>query len=53
MLLSNDIPVGTKCGPILADLFVYSYELESLLNVVKEEKVKVARYFPVYFSSLT
>jgi hypothetical protein len=39
------IPMGTKCAPLLADLFLYSYESEFLQNLVKDKKVHEARAF--------
>ena len=39
------IPMGTNCAPLLADLFLYSYENEFLDNLVKEGKRKLARKF--------
>ena len=39
------IPVGTNCAPILADLFLYSYENEFLDKLIKEGKRKRARKF--------
>ena len=32
------IPMGTNCAPLLADLFLYSYENEFLDKLVKEGK---------------
>ena len=32
------IPMGTNCAPLLADLFLYSYENEFLDKLVKERK---------------
>ena len=32
------IPMGTNCAPLLADLFLYSYEDEFLDELVKEGK---------------
>ena len=29
------IPVGTNCAPLLADLFLYSYENEILDNMIR------------------
>ena len=29
------IPMGTNCAPLLADLFLYSYENEFLVNMIK------------------
>ena len=32
------IPMGTNCAPLLADLFLYSYENEFLDKLIKEGK---------------
>ena len=40
-----DIPMGTNCAPLLADLFLYSYENEFLDILIKEGKRKFARKF--------
>jgi hypothetical protein len=32
------IPMGTNCAPLLANLFVYSYESEFLEKLVKDKK---------------
>ena len=37
------IPVGANCAPLLADLFLYSYENEFLDKLIKEGKRKLAR----------
>ena len=34
------IPMGTNCAPLLADLFLYSYENELLDKLIKECKLK-------------
>ena len=39
------IPMGTNCAPILADLFLYSYENEFLDKLIKEGKRKLSRKF--------
>ena len=39
------IPMGTNCAPLLADLFLYSYENEFLDKLIKEGKRKFARKF--------
>ena len=39
------IPVGTNCTPLLADLFLYSYENEFLDKLIKEGKRRLARKF--------
>ena len=37
--------MGTNCAPLLADLFLYSYENEFLDELIKEGKRKLARKF--------
>ena len=32
-------PMGTNCAPLLADLFLYSYESEFLQKLVKDKKI--------------
>ena len=39
------IPMGTNCAPLLADLFLYSYESEFLQKLVKDQKIHEARTF--------
>ena len=39
------ISMGTNCAPLLADLFLYSYENEFLDKLIKEGKRKLARRF--------
>ena len=39
------IPMGTNCVPLLADLFLYSYESEFLQKLVKDKKIHEARAF--------
>jgi hypothetical protein len=39
------IPMGTNCAPLLADLFLYSYESEFLQLLVKDKKIHEARSF--------
>ena len=39
------IHMGTNCAPLLADLFLYSYENEFLDKRIKEDKRKLARKF--------
>ena len=39
------IPMGTNCAPLLADLFLYSYENEFLDELIKEGKRKLAQLF--------
>jgi hypothetical protein len=37
--------MGTNCAPLLADLFLYSYESEFLQKLVKNKKIHDARAF--------
>ena len=39
------IPVGTNCAPLLADLFLYSDEIEFLDNMIRSGHRKLARSF--------
>ena len=39
------IPMGTNCAPLLADVFLYSYENQFLDKLIKEVKRKLARKF--------
>jgi hypothetical protein len=33
------IPMGTKCAPILADLFLYSYEADFIQRFIKKNEI--------------
>ena len=39
------ISMATNCAPLLADLFLYSYESEFLQQLVKDKKIHEARDF--------
>ena len=41
--------MGANCAPLLADLFLYSYENECLDRLVKESKKKLARKFNLLY----
>ena len=43
------IPMGTNCAPLLADLFLYSYEIEFLDKLIKEGKRKLAKKFSLSY----
>ena len=43
------IPMGTNCAPLLADLFLYSYENEFLDKLIKEGKRKLSRKFSLIY----
>ena len=46
------IPMGANCAPLLADLFLYSYEAEFIQGLLKKNEKKLARSFnftfPIY-----
>jgi hypothetical protein len=43
------IPIGTKCAPLLADLFPYSYEADFIQGLLKKNEKKPARSFNFTF----
>ena len=43
------IPMGTNCAPLLADLFLYSYEAEFIQSLVRQKKLSVAKAFNFTF----
>ena len=43
------IPMGTNCAPLLADLFLYSYENEFLDNMIRSGHRRLARSFNLYY----
>ena len=43
------IPMGTNCAPLLADLFLYSYEAEFIQSLVKEGNRTLAKMFNLTF----
>ena len=44
-----EIPMGTNSAPLLADLFLYSYENEFLDKLIKQGKRKPARKFSLSY----
>jgi hypothetical protein len=44
------IPMSTNCAPLLADLFLYSYEAEFIQGLLKKSKKKLARSFNFTFN---
>ena len=42
--------MGTNCAPLLAELFLYSYENEFLDKLIKEGKRKLATKFNLSYS---
>ena len=43
------IPMGTNCAPLLADLFLYSYEAEFIESLLKSGKKTEAKSFNFTF----
>ena len=43
------IPMGTNCAPLLAGLFLYSYENEFVDKLIEEGKRKLARTFSLSY----
>ena len=43
------IPMGTNCAPLLADLFLYSYEADFIQGLLKKNEKKLARSFNFLF----
>ena len=43
------IPMGTNCAPLLADLFLYSYEAEFVQNLLSNKQKKLAACFNFTF----
>ena len=43
------IPMGTNCAPLLADLFLYSYESDFIQGFLKKNEKKLARSFNFTF----
>ena len=43
------IPMGMNCAPLLAGLFLYSYESEFLDNMIRGGQRKLARSFNRYY----
>ena len=41
--------MSTNCAPLLADLFLYSYEAEFIQGLLKKSKKKLARSFNFTF----
>ena len=43
------IPMGTNCAPLLADLFLYSYESDFLDGLLKQKHKQLAQSFNFSF----
>ena len=44
-----DIPMGTNCAPLLADLFFYSYEADCIQGLLKKNEKTLGRSFNFMF----
>ena len=43
------IPMGTNCAPLLADLFLYSYENEFLDNMIRSGHMNTLALLPANY----
>ena len=43
------IPMSTNCAPLLADLFLYSYEADFIQGLLKKNEKKLTRCFSFTF----
>jgi hypothetical protein len=43
------VPMGTSCAPLLADLFLYSYEAYFIQGLLKKNEKKLAQSFNLTF----
>ena len=43
-------PLGTNCAPLLADLFLYSYENEFLDNIIRYGHKRLTRSFNLIYA---
>jgi hypothetical protein len=48
-LVGFGIPMCTTCAPLLADLFLYSYEADFIQGLLKKNQTKLARFFNFTF----
>ena len=46
------IPIGTNGAPLLADLFLYSYEADFIQGLLKKSEKKLARSFNFTFRKI-
>ena len=47
--IQSALPMGTKCAPLLADLFFYSYYADFMQGLLKKNEKKLARSFNFTF----
>lgn len=43
------IPMGTNCAPLLADLFLHSYEADFIADLIRKKEYRLARSFNLSF----
>jgi len=43
------IPMGTNCAPLVADLYLFTYEFEFMTSLLKDKKLYIARKFSSTF----
>ena len=44
------IPMGTNCAPIVADLFLFSYERDFMLSLSKDNQSDVIEAFGIWMT---
>ena len=49
MTIDMFLPMGTNCAPLLADLFLYSYETDFIQWLLKKSEKKLTRSFNFTF----
>ena len=47
-----DIPMGTNCAPLLANLFFYSYEADFIQGLLKKNEKKESTFLVIIFRSI-
>ena len=48
----NSLYIGTNCAPLLADLFLYSYEADFIQRLLKKNEKKLVRSFNFTFRNI-
>ena len=41
--------MGIKCGPLLADLFLHSFEADFIIDLIRNKEYRLARFFNLSF----
>ena len=43
------IPMGTNCAPLLAHLFLHSYEADLTADLIRKKEYRLAKFFNLSF----